>query len=134
MKKRVNKVIILRVLVLVISLFICGLLYLNINYRRQISERDVLINKLMLKDSISSSVLKIQETDTTFIYKVHTDDVGNTLTYDQVDSMAMTYKRELDLKDLISIIFILQNNIHLFWRLFFHPFIFKFNNFFIFNK
>ena len=103
MKKRVNKVIILRVLVLVISLFICGLLYLNINYSRQISERDVLINKLMLKDSISSSVLKIQETDTTFIYKVHTDDVGNTLTYDQVDSMAMTYKRELDLKDLILV-------------------------------
>ena len=76
------------------------LLFENNTYRRQISERDALIQRLLIRDSIFSEIVKINETDSSFTYIV-CKEMGKTLTYDSLISLYEYYKEEAELKDII---------------------------------
>lgn len=89
------------ILFLIVVMFMGYLLFENNTYRRQISERDALIQRLLIRDSISSKFIKINETDSMFTYIVCKDDMGNTLTYDTLISLYKYYKEEAELKDII---------------------------------
>lgn len=95
-----NKVPILFILALLIS-FVGYLLFENASYKRQIGERDQLLHRLLLKDSIASSLLKIEETDSMIVYSYVTDDEGNKLSYQEAVQLMRHYEKEVDIKDMI---------------------------------
>ncbi len=89
---------------LILSLVILGyLLYENKTYLRQIKEKETLIQRLQIRDSISSQLVDIQETDTSFIYVVTRDEEGKPLSYSELDSMMWQYKIDADIKDRIIV-------------------------------
>lgn len=95
-----NKVPILFILALLIS-FVGYLLFENASYKRQIGERDQLLQRLLLKDSIASTLLKIEETDSMIVYSYVTDDEGNKLSYQEAVQLMRHYEKEVDIKDMI---------------------------------
>lgn len=88
------------ILFLIVVMFMGYLLFENNTYRRQISERDALIQRLLIRDSIFSEIVKINETDSSFTYIV-CKEMGKTLTYDSLISLYEYYKEEAELKDII---------------------------------
>ena len=86
---------------LIVALFF--LLYENYTYSRQISEKNAIIQRLQIRDSISSQLLDIKETDTSFIYSYRSKSDGTILTYKELDSMVRAYDYELYVKDLILV-------------------------------
>lgn len=95
-----NKVTILFILALLIS-FVGYLLFENASYKRQIGERDQLLQRLLLQDSIASTLLKIEETDSMIVYSYVTDDEGNKLSYQEAVRLMRHYEKEVDIKDMI---------------------------------
>lgn len=97
MKK--NKII---PLVLVVLISIIGyLIFENKTYQRQVSERDQVIEQLLIKDSITSTLISISENDSVFSYVVARDDDGNVLTYEQIDKLMRYYKNDARIKDAV---------------------------------
>ncbi|MBQ9638431.1 MAG: hypothetical protein IJV22_02615 [Bacteroidales bacterium] len=82
---------------------ICYLLFENNTYSRQISEKDAIIQRLQIRDSISSKLIDIEETDTSFIYSFVRNSDGDILSYHELDSMVRKYDYELYVKDLILV-------------------------------
>lgn len=98
--KHINIIIVLLILSLATSIW---LLYENHTYDRLLNEKDALIHRLQVRDSISSELLNIQETDTSFYYVVSKDDDGKALSYSELDSLMWYYKIEADIKDKIIV-------------------------------
>lgn len=89
---------------LILSLVLLAyLLYENNTYSRQIKEKEALIQRLQIRDSISSQLVDIQETDTSFIYVVTRNEEGKPLSYSELDSMMWQYKIDADVKDKIIV-------------------------------
>ncbi len=86
-----NKVFTIIVCVCLLG-YIIYLQHVNTIYQRQISESQTLINKLIVKDSLTSSLIDIQETDSMFVIKKVIDkNTGHSLTYHELDSICEDY-------------------------------------------
>lgn len=79
------------------------LLYENHAFSRQIQEKDAIIQRLQIRDSISSKLIGIEETDSSFIYSYSQKPDGGIYTYHELDSMVREYDYELYVKDLILV-------------------------------
>lgn len=79
------------------------LLFENHTYSRQISEKNAIIQRLQIRDSISSQLINIEETDTSFVYSYVRNSDGDILSYHELDSMVREYDYELYVKDLILV-------------------------------
>lgn len=94
---------ILAFFLLVSIIALCYLLFENYTYSRQISEKNAIIQRLQIRDSISSQLINIEETDTSFIYSFARNSDGDILSYHELDSMVREYDYELYVKDLILV-------------------------------
>lgn len=87
---------------LLIFAYIAYLQYANITYERQIEDSQRLINKLVIKDSIFSSVLNIQDEDSLLILIRRKDlRTGEILSYEDLDSLCTEYSRRNELLEKI---------------------------------
>ena len=101
MKRKINTL--LWIVTTVLLLFVVFLIWENHSYQRQIEERDIFINHLLLKDSISSRFIKIEDQDSMFIYSYDIADDGHVLTYDELSKEYHFYRREAEIKDVILV-------------------------------
>lgn len=82
--------------------YIIYLHYVNSVYQRQISDSQTLINRFILKDSLVSSVINIQESDSMFILSKKVDkETGSVLTYQDLDSICDMYYNQIQIQDKI---------------------------------
>ena len=101
MKNRINALIIVVVTTMVLSIIF--LIQENHAYQQQIEERDGLIRKLLLKDSLTSRLVNIEDQDSMFIYSYSIGDDGQILTYDDLLEKYLYYRKESDIKDRILV-------------------------------
>mgnify|MGYP000585606080 CR=1 FL=1 len=82
--------------------YIAYLQYANFTYERQIKYSQNLINKLVIKDSIFSSVLNIQDKDS-LLSIIRRKDLrtGKILSYEDLDSLCNEYLRRNELLEQI---------------------------------
>ena len=82
--------------------YIIYLHYVNSVYQKQISDSQTLINRFILKDSLASSIINIQESDSMFVLirKVNKE-TGNILTYNDLDSICEMYYNQIQIQDKI---------------------------------
>jgi hypothetical protein len=67
----------------------------------QIEERDVIIMKMQKRDSLIDSLLISERTDTTSMIVFLRNEHGNIISYQELDSLYMFYKRQNDIQDFI---------------------------------
>lgn len=84
---------ILIALLLISIAFIMFLLYMNNALTHQIEERDVIIMKMQKRDSLIDSLLISERTDTTSMIVFLRNEHGNIISYQELDSLYMFYKR-----------------------------------------
>ena len=101
MKKKINAIVILALLGMFLSIIF--LMYENRSYQRQIEERDRFIKVMLIKDSISSQLVDIEDQDSILIYKYMIGDDGKALKYnDLLDEMSY-YRKQAEIKDRILV-------------------------------
>lgn len=84
----------------------CGyniyLQYVTNTYEIQIDTNNNLINKLLLRDSITSSVININETDSTLsLILLRNKETGKIMTYSDLDSVCQEYEHKIQIQDEI---------------------------------
>lgn len=84
----------------------CGyniyLQYVTNAYEKQIDTNNNLINKLLLKDSITSSIININETDSTlYLVLLRNKETGKTMTYSDLDSIRQEYEHKIQIQEEI---------------------------------
>lgn len=101
MKKKINALIFVVVATMLLS--IVFLIQENHSFQRQIEERDGFIRYLLLRDSITSRLVKIEDQDSMFIYSYSMGDDGQILTYDDLQEKYLYYRKESEIKDRILV-------------------------------
>ena len=92
----------IQIALLLISIaFIMFLLYMNNALTHQIEERDDIIMKMQKRDSLIDSLLISERTDTTSMIVFLRNEHGNIISYQELDSLYMFYKRQNDIQDYI---------------------------------
>ena len=81
--------------------FIMFLLYMNNALTNQIEDRDDIIMKMQKRDTIIDSLLISERTDTTSMIIFLRNEHGNVISYQELDSLYMFYKRQNDIQDFI---------------------------------
>ncbi len=75
----------------------------NSTYQAQIEERDRFIRRLLIKDSLSSRLLDIEELDTMLIIKYNVSEDGHPLTYDELWKDLCFYRRQVEIQDWVIV-------------------------------
>ena len=101
MKKKINAIMIIILLGMFLSVIF--LTYENRTYQRQIDERDKFIQVLLVKDSISSKLVDIEDQDSILIYKYVIGDEGKPLKYNDLLDEMLYYRRQAEIKDRILV-------------------------------
>ena len=101
MEKRIKVYIWLMIIAAFSS--ITFLIYENRIYQKQIADRDKLIGQILIKDSISSRLLNIKETDSLIIVTYEKGEDGHALTYDELSEQMHFYRKQAELKDFILV-------------------------------
>ena len=92
----------IQIALLLISIaFIMFLLYMNNALTNQIEDRDDIIMKMQKRDTIIDSLLISERTDTTSMIIFLRNEHGNVISYQELDSLYMFYKRQNDIQDFI---------------------------------
>ena len=92
----------IQIALLLISIaFIMFLLYMNNALTHQIEERDDIIMKMQKRDTLIDSLLISERTDTTSMIVFLRNEHGNIISYQELDSLYMFYKRQNDIQDFI---------------------------------
>ena len=85
----------IQIALLLISIaFIMFLLYMNNALTHQIEERDDIIMKMQKRDTLIDSLLISERTDTTSMIVFLRNEHGNIISYQELDSLYMFYKRK----------------------------------------
>lgn len=86
------------IIICVLIAYIGCLHYINSNYERQIEDNNRIIQKLIVQDSITNSILPLQKKDDSTFFIVSKDvETGEVLTYKDLDSLYIYYREKSDL-------------------------------------
>lgn len=92
---------ILLAVIFIMFLFIVFLFYANNELDNQIVERDNIIRKMQVRESIIDSLLLPVQTDTTSVIYFFRDDKGKIISYHQLDSLCLYYEKQNALQDFV---------------------------------
>lgn len=101
MKRKISAFVILLLLAMLFSIFF--LTYENRSYQRQIEERDRFIRELLVRDSITSKLVDIEDQDTILIYKYVVGEDGNAIKYNDLAEELVYYRKQVEIKDKILV-------------------------------
>ena len=101
MKRKINAIVFLFVLTMLLSIIF--LAYENRSYQRQIDERDKFIQGLLIKDSIASRLVDIEDQDSLYIYKYIIGKDGKVLKYNDLLEEVLYYRNQAEIKDMILV-------------------------------
>lgn len=101
MKRKIRPFVILLLLAMFFSIFF--LAYENHSYQRQIEERDSFIRELLVRDSIASKLVNIEDQDSMLIYKYVVGEDGNAIKYNDLAEELSYYRKQAEIKDKIIV-------------------------------
>lgn len=89
------------VIIFVLFAFILYLLYSNAEYESKLMSYTNQINRLQVKDSISSQYFEILDNDSLYILPKVVYKNGKPMTYAQLDSLIAVLEHQITIKDMI---------------------------------